>query len=99
MSHGHYPMFEIFVSTLYLAIMVLWIVLVVHILADVVRSHDLSGGAKAAWVALILVLPFAGCLVYFIIRGGTMHDRHLHALQSQQLAFEDYIRTVANSKE
>ena len=99
MPHGQYPMLDIFVSTFYLAVMVLWIVLVIHVLADVVRSHNLSGAAKAAWVALIVVLPLAGCLVYFVARGGTMHERHIHALQTQQRSFEDYIRKIANSKE
>lgn len=99
MPHGHYPMLDIFASTLYLAFMVLWIVLVIYVMTDVVRSHDLSGGAKAAWVALIVVLPLLGCVAYFIARGGSMHERHVNALQAQQRAFEDYIRSVAHSKE
>ncbi|HUY42671.1 MAG TPA: PLD nuclease N-terminal domain-containing protein [Acidimicrobiales bacterium] len=99
MFNNNYPMFDIFASTLYLVIMVLWVVLVFQILTDIFRSHDLSGAAKAAWVALIVILPLVGCLIYLVLRGGSMHERHAHALQAQQQAFEDYIRKVANSKE
>ncbi|MDE3008547.1 MAG: PLDc_N domain-containing protein [Acidobacteriota bacterium] len=95
----NYPMANIFVSLLSLVVMVLWVVLVVHVLADVLRSHDLSGGAKAAWVTLLIVLPFVGSLIYLVARGGSMHERHAQALQAQQRAFEDYIRKVANTKE
>lgn len=99
MYTNSYPMFDIFASTLYVVIMVMWIVLVFQILSDIFRSHDLSGPAKAAWVALIVILPLVGCLVYLVMRGGTMHERHAQALQAQQQAFDDYIRKVANSKE
>jgi len=77
-----YPLLDVFISTLYFAILIFWIILIFHIMLDIFRSHDLSGG-----------------LVYLVIRGGSMHERQLHAVQAQQKSFEDYIRKVANSKE
>ena len=94
-----YPLLDVFISTLYFAILIFWIILIFHIMLDIFRSHDLSGGAKALWVLLILVFPLLGGLVYLVIRGGSMHERQLHAVQAQQKSFEDYIRKVANSKE
>ena len=94
-----YPLLDIFATTLYVALFAFWIVLVFHVLQDLVRSHDLSGGAKALWVLFIFVFPLLGCVIYFIARGGTMHERQLHAVQGQRQAFEDYIRAVSNTKE
>jgi len=96
---SNYPLMGVFISTLYLVLFVFWIILVYHVFADIFRSHDLSGPAKALWVLFILVLPLLGCLVYVIARGGKMHERQLGALQTQQKAFEDYIRRVASTKE
>ena len=69
-----------------------------HIIGDIFRSHDLVGGAKAAWVLFIFVFPLVGCLVYLIARGSKMHERDLQAMQLRQKAFEDYIRSIAHSR-
>ena len=94
-----YPLLNVFVSTLYFVGFLFWIILVFHVFQDLFRSHDLGGGAKALWVLFIFVAPLIGCLVYLLVRGGSMHERQLHAVANQQKAFEDYIRTVANTKE
>jgi len=94
-----YPMFGVFVSTLYFMILIFWIILVFHVFQDIFRSHDLGGAAKALWVLFILVLPLLGCLIYLIARGGSMHERQVQIVKAQQKAFEDYIRQVANTKE
>lgn len=94
-----YPLLDIFISTLYLAVFIFWMILVFHIVTDIFRSHDLGGGMKAFWVLFILILPLVGGLVYLITRGGAMHERDIRQLEIQQKAFEDYIRKVANSKE
>lgn len=94
-----YPLLDAFATTLYVAVLAFWIVLVFHVFQDLFRSHDLSGMAKALWVLFIFVLPLLGCVVYLIARGGSMHDRQLHVVQGQRQAFEDYIRAVSNTKE
>jgi hypothetical protein len=96
---SNYPLADVFVSTLYFVLFIFWIMLAFHVFADLFRSHDLSGGAKMLWVLFILILPLVGCLAYVLIRGGSMHERQVHALQAQQKSFEDYIRHVANTKE
>ena len=35
---------------------------------DILRRHDLSGWAKAGWIALITILPLLGVLVYMVTR-------------------------------
>jgi hypothetical protein len=36
--------------------------------ADIFRRQDLSGMAKAGWIALVTILPLLGVLVYMISR-------------------------------
>jgi len=99
MLAASYPLWDVFVSTLYFALFIVWLIIIFHVVVDIMRSHDLNGAAKAAWVLFILILPLVGSLVYLVVRGGSMHERQTHAVQAQQKAFEDYIRKVANSKE
>jgi type VI protein secretion system component VasK len=46
--------------------MIIWIFIAVF--GDIFRRNDLSGGAKAGWILLIIVLPFIGLLIYMIAR-------------------------------
>ncbi|SIN88220.1 PLDc N-terminal domain-containing protein [Agromyces cerinus] len=47
----------------------------VVLIVDIFRDHSLSGWAKAAWVAFLIVMPFVGSIVYLIMRGGGMSSR------------------------
>lgn len=51
----------------------------IGVFADIFRRSDLSGIAKAGWVALIVLLPFLGVLLYLVGRPATA-DRDLPAL-------------------
>ena len=98
MIAANYPVFDVFVSTLYFAILIAWVILVFHVFQDIMRSPDLTGAARAIWVLFILALPLLGCLLYLIARGGDMHVRQERAVQVQRQAFEDYIRHVVADK-
>ncbi|HET7846914.1 MAG TPA: SHOCT domain-containing protein [Acidimicrobiia bacterium] len=69
------PLFDVFSTLLWLAIMFTWFWLVVMVFADVIRSDDLSGWAKAAWVFVTVFLPYLGVFGYLIARGGSMWKR------------------------
>lgn len=56
------------VRILILATVALFLVLWVRALIDLSRRADLSGSAKAGWAIIMLVLPFAGLLVYTMLR-------------------------------
>ena len=52
-----------------------FLMLLFHIVADLFRDPDVSGGATAAWVFALIFLPFASSLVYLITRGTGMAER------------------------
>jgi predicted PurR-regulated permease PerM len=68
-------------TTFVVFVWVMFIVILVNVLIDLFRSHDLSGWAKALWLVVLVVLPFLGVLIYLIARGGGMQAR---AVQQQQ---------------
>ena len=66
-------------------------------LFDMFSDSSLSGWAKAGWAIFMIFIPWVGALVYLIVRGPTMADRQVAAMQSQQAAQEQYIKQVAGS--
>lgn len=99
MIAANYPLLDVVISLLYLTFFVLWIIIVAHVFADLFRSPDVTGPQKALWVVFVLVLPLLGTLVYLAVRGGTMHERRVQGSAAQRAAFEEYVRTVARTKE
>ena len=73
----------------------IWILITV--LIDLFRDHELSGVAKALWVIFLIFLPLIGTIVYLIARGGGMHDRAAKAAAKQQQAMDEYIRQTAST--
>jgi hypothetical protein len=59
----------------------LWFWLVITIFRDIIRSHDLTGWAKAAWAIAIIVIPYLGIFLYLVVRGGTISERQAREAQ------------------
>ena len=74
---------------------VIWFWLLIAIFSDLFRDHDVSGGVKALWVILLIVLPFIGILAYLIFRGHGMAARSAKQQQAAQQQVEARIREVA----
>jgi hypothetical protein len=83
-------------TVLEFAILFLWIWIVVGIVFDVFRSHDLSNWGKALWLLFILFLPLIGVLAYLIVRGHTMHE-HAEADQARAMAFQRFVQSGASA--
>ncbi len=74
---------------------VVWIWILIVILTDMFGDHDLSGVAKAAWVFVLIFIPFLSALVYLIARGNGMAGRAAKRQAEAQKAFESYVRQAA----
>ena len=61
-----YPLLGIFWTMLWFFLFFIWIWILITVFADIFRSHDIGGFAKALWVIFIIVLPFLGVLIYLI---------------------------------
>jgi hypothetical protein len=69
---------EVFLTMLYFYLFFLWVWLVITVFADIFRSRDQSGWAKAGWAVLVIALPFLGVFIYVVARGSKMGD---HAME------------------
>jgi predicted PurR-regulated permease PerM len=95
LASSSYPMAGVFWSIFIFFLWVIWIWILIWIFMDIFRSRDLSGGAKALWILLVLFLPMIGVLVYLIARGGKMHQHAVQDAQQQDQAARAYIREAA----
>ena len=85
-------------SMIWFTLFFLWIWLLIAVFADIFRSHDLGGVAKALWTIFVIVTPFLGVLVYLIARGHKMSEHAMQQAQQQDAAARAYIRdTVAST--
>jgi energy-coupling factor transporter transmembrane protein EcfT len=91
----NYPLLNIFFTTMWFFMWVLWIFLLVRVFTDLFRDREISGWAKAGWSVLLIVLPFVGVLIYMIVRGRSMADRDLQRAQQSESEFRSYVRDAA----
>ena len=89
-----YPLLGVFWSMLWFFLFIVWIWLLIVIFADIFRSHDIGGFAKALWVIFVIVLPFLGVFVYLIARGGKMQEHAVQQAKDQDQAMRAYIQDV-----
>ena len=90
-----YPFMDVRWSMIIFFLWIIWIWIVITVLIDVFRRHDIGGWAKAAWVIFVVILPWLGVLIYLIVEHDGMRDRSLKQVQAQKSAFDDRVREAA----
>jgi hypothetical protein len=73
---------------------VLWFWLLVTVIGDLFRRHDISGWGKAIWVIALIVLPYLAIFAYMITQSRGMAERNS---QQAQQAREELRRAVGFS--
>jgi hypothetical protein len=76
---------------------VIWIWILVAIISDLFRDHELSGWWKAVWIFFLVLIPFLSALVYLIARGNGMRDRTIKAQSEAKEHFDQYVREQAHA--
>jgi hypothetical protein len=92
-----YPFLDVFWTMLIFFFWVIWIWILVTVLIDVFRRHDLSGWGKAAWALFMIVLPYLGVFIYLITQGKEMAERRAAEVRESQASFDSHVRDVAGS--
>jgi hypothetical protein len=88
---------ELLLIALEIFFFVIWIWILITILTDLFRDHELSGWAKAAWVLFLVFIPFLTALIYLIARGAGMRDRTIKAQAEAKQHFDSYVRQQAHA--
>jgi len=70
-----YDLGDALLTTLAIFFFVIWIWILITVLVDLFRDHELSGWWKAVWVFFLVFLPVITVLIYLIARGDGMRTR------------------------
>ena len=92
-----YTFGDALLTVLEFALLFIWIWIAIGVIADVFRSHDLSGWAKAGWLLLIVVVPLFGVLIYLIARGDKMRAHEVRDYRAEDAAVRTYMGASAAS--
>ena len=92
-----YPLLGIFWTMLWFFLWFAWIVILVRVFADIFRSHDMGGFAKALWSIFVILVPFLGVFIYLIVRGHHMAEQDMADAQKRDQQFQSYVKDVAGS--
>ena len=88
---------ELLLLSLQIFFFVIWIWILITIISDLFRDHELSGGVKAAWLLFLVFIPFLAALIYLIARGSGMRDRTIKAQAETKQHFDEYVRQQAHT--
>ena len=67
-------------------VFVLWFWLLITVIGDLFRRHDISGLGKAIWVIVLIVIPYLAVFIYLISQSRGMAERS--AQRAQQASDE-----------
>jgi hypothetical protein len=95
LAESDYPFLDIFWTMILFFAWIVWIWMMIAILTDVFRRRDIGGGAKAAWIIFMILLPFLGVLIYVISQHDKMAERNLKQAEAMQQQFDAHVREVA----
>ena len=65
---GQLGFWDIIASMIVFFFWIMFIWIFIALFGDIFRRNDLSGGMKAVWLFLLIILPFLGALIYIIAR-------------------------------
>ena len=75
---------------------VVWIWILFTIITDLFRNHEMSGWLKAAWLVVLVFIPYLTALIYLIVYGSDMRERQMRAQAEAQHQADQYIRAAAH---
>jgi hypothetical protein len=90
-----YPFLDVLWTIIVFFAWVIWFWMLITVLGDVFRRHDLSGGGKVGWSLFVIFLPLLGVLVYLGTQGKHMAERNVREARTAQAQMDDYVRSVA----
>ena len=83
------------VVTLSIFFVIIWIWILIAIISDLFRDHELSGWLKALWLFALLFIPVLTALIYLIARGDGMRKRSIDEQIEAKQQFDRYVQETA----
>ena len=92
-----YPFLDVLWSMLVFFVWIAWFLLLFHVIGDLFRRHDVSGGKKTLWILFLVFVPFLGVFVYLIANSDDMAKRQIAQAEAQRSQMDEYVRATAGS--
>ncbi len=92
-----YDLGDALLTVLSIFFLVIFIWILIAVLTDLFRDHEISGWAKAAWAFFLIVFPYLTVFIYLIARGQGMRERAVQEQAEAQKEAEAYVRRVAGT--
>jgi hypothetical protein len=87
----NYPLWNLFLTMLWLFFWIVLLFLVIRTIMSILRSNDLSGWGKAGWLVLVILVPYIGVFAYLIVRGAHLAGEQVeHANAPQDAGIRNY---------
>jgi energy-converting hydrogenase Eha subunit F len=93
-----YPLLEVFETMLIFFAFVIWLWLLFVVIGDIFRRQDIGGWAKAAWILVLIVLPYLGVLIYLIAEHTGLTERNVKQQKAAKDQFSGYVKGVASQQ-
>src|SRR5919201_4174396 len=90
-----YTLGDALLTVLEIFFLVLFFWILITIIGDLFRDHEMSGWGKAGWIILLVLVPFIGALIYLIARGEGMRERAAKEQAEVRRHMDAYIRETA----
>ena len=97
MLAADYPFLDVMWTLLVFFLWVIWFWILITVIADIFRRHDIGGGSKVLWIVFVILLPFLGVFVYIITQSHHMAERDMKQAAAAQAQFDEHVKSVAGS--
>jgi hypothetical protein len=97
LAENSYPLLEVFWTVVLFFLWVSWFWILISVISDLFRRHDIGGVSKAIWTLFVIVVPFLGVFVYLCAQGRQMAERNLDRARASEAAFGEYVRNQVSA--
>jgi ABC-type multidrug transport system fused ATPase/permease subunit len=81
LTAGSFSFGNFLLDVLAIFVFVLWFWLLITVIGDLFRRHDISGWGKAIWVIVLILFPYLAVFIYLISQGRGMAERNSQRAQ------------------
>ena len=81
LNGGNFSFGNFLLDVFSIFVFVLWFWLLITVIGDLFRRHDVSGFGKAIWVIVLVIFPYLGVFIYLISQSRGMAERQSQRAQ------------------
>ena len=81
LNGGNFSFGNFLLDVFSIFVFVLWFWLLITVIGDLFRRHDVSGFGKAIWVIVLVLFPYLGVFIYLISQSRGMAERQSQRAQ------------------